>query len=113
MSVKERFKTLVFAVSLLTIGLVGNFPPLLFEAEAGADKKIKITNYIKYYDAGGAYCANLSGPVTSYEPVVYNGYGHYYNYHIMGQSGHPNGHGYLVTGKYVIHTVFNISSCYT
>ena len=48
----------------------------------------------------------FQGPVTSYEPVVYNGYGHYYNYHIMGQSGHPNGHGYLVTGKYVIHTVF-------
>ena len=35
MLVKERFKALVFAVSLLTIGLVGNFPPNLFEnAEA-------------------------------------------------------------------------------
>ena len=35
MSAKERFKGLVFAVSLLTIGHVGNFHPLLFEnAEA-------------------------------------------------------------------------------
>ena len=111
MSVKERFKTLVFAVSLLTIGLVGNFPPLLFEAEAGADKKVKIINYIKYYDAGGSYCSTKR--VNSYEPVVYNGYGHYYNYHIMGQSGHPNGHGWLKVGTYVIYTTIQISSCYT
>ena len=35
MSVKERFKMLTFAVTLLTIGHVGNFHPLLFEnAEA-------------------------------------------------------------------------------
>ncbi len=35
MSAKERFKMLMFAVSLLTIGHVGNFHPLLFEnAEA-------------------------------------------------------------------------------
>ena len=113
MSVKERFKTLVFAVSLLTIALVSNFHPLLFEADAGANEKVKIINYIKYYDAGGAYCANLSGPVTSYEPVVYNGYGHYYNYHIMGQLGHPNGHGWITVGTYVIHTTIQLSSCNT
>ena len=113
MSVKERFKTLVFAVSLLTIGLVGNFPPLLFEAEAGADKKIKVTNHIKYKDAGGSYCSNLATTVVSYEPVVYNGYGHYYNYHIMGQSGHPNGHGWLTAGQVTINTTFTIDSCYT
>ena len=35
MSAKERFKMLMFAVSLLTIGHVGTFHPLLFEnAEA-------------------------------------------------------------------------------
>ena len=35
MSAKERFKALVFVISLLTIGHVGNFYPLLLEnAEA-------------------------------------------------------------------------------
>ncbi len=111
MSVKERFKTLVFAVSLLTIALVSNFHPLLFEAEAGADEKVKIINYIKYYDVGGAYCTTKR--VTSYETVVYDGYGHYYNYHIMGQSGHPNGHGWITVGTYVIHTTIQLSSCNT
>ena len=112
MSVKERFKTLVFAVSLLTIGLVGNFPPLLFEAEAGADKKIKVTNHIKYKDAGGSYCSNLATTVVSYEPVVYNGYGHYYNYHIMGNSGHTS-HSYQIVSWVTIHTTFTVASCNT
>ena len=96
--------TLVFMLGLMVVFFA---PP----ADAGADEKVKIINYIKYYDVGGAYCTTKR--VTSYETVVYNGYGHYYNYHIMGQSGHPNGHGWITVGTYVIHTTIQLSSCNT
>ena len=80
-------------------------------AEADADELIKVKNNISVYDVGGAYCANLSGPVTSYEPVVYNGYGHYYNYHIMGNSGHNNGHGNIIKSTVVFDTTIQVDSC--
>ena len=82
-------------------------------AKADADEYIKVTNHITYYDVGGSECTNLSTTVPSLEPVVYNGYGHYYNYHIMGNSGHNNGHGSLITGSVTIYTTIQVDSCYT
>ena len=82
-------------------------------AEAGADEYIEVTNHITYYDVGGSECTNLSGTVKSLEPVVYNGYGHYYNYHIMANSGHNNGHGSQITGWVTIYTTIQVDSCNT
>ena len=105
------------AVALLVIGVLavvfGMYGAFTEPAEAGADEYVRVTNHIRYYDVGGAYCANLSRTVVSYEPVVYNGYGHYYNYHIMGNSGHPNGHGSRVTGAVTIWPTIQIDSCHT
>ena len=102
-----RFVFGLFSLVVMLVLVAVFFTPT---AKAGADEKVKIINHIKYYDVGGAYCANLSGTVISYEPVVYNGYGHYY---IMGNSGHNNGHGYIITATYVIHTTIQVDSCYT
>ena len=82
-------------------------------AEAGADEWVRIINHVKYYDVGGAYCSNLSYTANTLEPVVYDGYGHYYNYHIMGNSGHPNGHGSIIKATYVIQTSIQVDSCHT
>ena len=82
-------------------------------AEAGADQYKRIINHVKYYDVWGSYCSNLSYTDRFLTPVVYNGYGHYYNYHIIGNSGHPNGHGSWVSGTYTIYTTYTVSGCYS
>ena len=82
MSVKERFKTLVFAVSLLTIGHVGNFHPFLFDnadAQGGSIRQWSVT-WIEYdrvltsVDKGTTivscpYCSN-SRLARKYEATV-------------------------------------------
>ena len=82
-------------------------------AKADADEYIEVTNHITYYDVGGSECTNLSTTVISLEPVVYNGYGHYYNYHIMGNSGHNNGHGSWIVSWITIYTTYTVASCNT
>ena len=82
-------------------------------AEAGADELMEVTNHITYYDVGGSECTNLSGTIRYTDPIVYNGYGHYYNYHIMGNSGHNNNHGSWIVSWITIHTTYTVASCNT
>lgn len=111
---KRRLKHLcfisVFFALVAMIGLMVVF--LTSPADAGADQYIKITNYVKYYDQFGSYCSNLSYTRRELTPVVYNGYGHYYNYHIMGQSGHTN-HSWWIVGHRSINTTINVADCNT
>ncbi len=107
----KNLGVLFCAISLvMMIGLMVVF--FTEPAEAGADEKIRVKNVVKYYDDFDNYCPNLSYTRITLEPVVYNGYGHYYNYHIMGNSGHTS-HSYQIVSWVTIHTTFTVASCNT
>ena len=108
---KRRLEDALLVVGVLAFvfGLYGAFTE---PAEAGADQKVRIINHVKYYDQFNNYCSNLSYTRQILTLVVYNGYGHYYNYHIMGSPGHPNGHSYWIVGTRTIYTTIQVASCH-
>ena len=89
-AVNGRLKATLLVIGILAVVSLGMYATFTEIAEAGADQKVKIINHVKYYDDFGNYCANLSYTRQILTPVVYNGYGHYYNYHIMGNPGHTS-----------------------
>ena len=95
-----RFVFGLFSLVVMLVLVAVFFTPT---AKAGADEKIRIKNVVKYYDDFDNYCANLSYTRITLEPVVYNGYGHYYNYHIIGNPGHTS-HSYQIVSWVTIYT---------
>lgn len=98
MLTRTRFKALVFTVSLLTIGLLGNFHPLLVnevESHDGAHamKKEKVTSEssttrLRYVNKPCPYCGKLR-LYTKYERVITRRVWveRYYWYHVSISSG--------------------------
>ena len=100
------------AVVLVLLVAFAFFPSLTQQVDAGADEVIRVTQHERYYDANGEFCSNRSHWIRVYTPVVHNGYGHYYNYHIEGQAGHLDGHGTIVTGRYSIYNNHTVPTCH-
>lgn len=77
-------------------------------AKAGATEYLKVTNVFEVRTAT-EFCGYVRW--VSYEPVVGNGSGHYYDYHIMNQPGHTS-HGWSIVGSVMFGPYeYRVDSC--
>lgn len=116
MPVKERIKALVFTVSLLIIGLVGNFSPLLFEnAEAHTPNSPTCQQYdhdpvpgtitlpsLSHYESATEGCP-ICGSQAYVTWAIYNMYAHPITVTVHKKNGAQVGlcHNHLGAGIYV------------
>ena len=75
-------------------GDCGSFSSIKNSEKQGADEVVHVTTTFKAVH-NDTVCGYI--PWRTLEPVVGNGSGHYYDYHIMNQPGHTS-HSYSIVG---------------
>ncbi len=91
-----RLAALIILFGLLLIMM--GFPTKNVKADADEVVRVTTVYHFKVGDENHTYKDCSSVPFVTDEPVVEDGTGHYYNYHIMNAPGHES-HGSTVVGR--------------